>query len=191
MESRSIIVSVFLSLSINAFTQNINVDYDCMRFNIVTFAQYLIDFKGKDFVSELLENDIYFVMSLKVDSSGHVLNLENIRSKQELPEHFKEELSCRFKTHPVSFYICYQYSPGGISKKEYCDLLKKEWINEDKLTAVITVGFPAELVIGDYKVQKDKAKERGESLSKYDYLISVIKEYKNKHQKNTTIKRKK
>ena len=180
--SRILIVLIFLSLSTDTFTQNINLDNDCMFFNTVNFSQYLIDFKGKDFVSELLENDINFLMSLKVDSSGHVLKLESLRSRQELPEHFKEELSCRFKTHPILFYICYQYSPGGISKDEERNLIKKEWIKERKTTHVIHVSFPAILMNG-YEYEKDKAKKRGKSLSKYDYLLRVMKEFRNKQQK--------
>ena len=181
MESRSksriIIVSLFLSLSINAFTQNVNNDHDCGFFNTTIFTQYLIDFKGKKFVSELLENDIGFLMFLKVDSSGYVLELEWLKTRSKLPEHFKEELSHRFKTHPVSFFICFQYPHGGISQKGHLESLKKIWRDEGILTYENNVGFPAELMIG-YEYEKKEAEKQGKSLSKYDYLISTIKKYK-------------
>lgn len=183
-KNRIIILSVFLSISINnAFTQNINVDNDCLSFNTTIFTQYLTDFKGKDFVSELLDNDIYFILYLIVDSSGCVLELERIRTQCELPEHFKEELSHRFKTHPISFFICYQYLPGK-TNEEACDIIRKGWSdeNEGRLTDKVFVGFPGVLMIS-YEYQKEKAKKRGVSLSKYDYLMSEIEPYKNKMEK--------
>jgi len=116
----------------------------------VKFSQYLIDFKGKDFVCELLDSGIRFLMILEVDNtSGRVLELKWIRTNIALPEHFEEELKCRFKTDSISFYLRFQRLPGKTDEESH-NLIRREWRIKKKSTHIINVAFPGEVRTFDF-----------------------------------------
>ncbi len=169
------LVLFFVSCMLQAQT-NISVDRYCLRKNAVTLSQALIDFKGKEFVSNLLNDNVSFSMICAVDSSGIIIDFKRIRSNKELPKELEQEIISYLKVNLVSFYICYE-KPSGLNKEESLALIKRGLFTEGRLTHIISIGFPEDLM-SSYAYERDKAKEEGKCLPKYEYLITIINQYK-------------
>lgn len=155
---------------------NISVDRYCLRKNAVTLSQALIDLKGKEFVSNLLNDNINFSIICAVNSSGIIIDFKRMRSNKKLPKELEQEITSYLKINLVSFYICYE-KPLGLSKDESLALIKRGFFTEDKSTHIINIGFPEDLM-SLYAYERDKAKEKGKCLSKYEYLTTILNEYK-------------
>lgn len=155
---------------------NISVDRYCLRENTATLSQALIDLKGKEFVSNLLDDNINLSIFCVVDSSGIITNLKKMWSNKEFPKELEQEIISYLKINLISFYICYE-KPPSFSKDESLKLIKRDLFTKDKPTHIINIGFPGDLM-SLYAYERDKAKEEGKCLSKYEYLITIINEYK-------------
>ena len=169
------LVLFFVSCILQAQTI-ISVDRYCLRKNVATLSQALIDLKGKEFVTNLLNDNVSFSMICAVDSSGIIIDFKRIRSNKELPKELEQEIISYLKVNHVSFYICYE-KPLGLNKEESLALIKRGLFTEGRLTHIINIGFPEDLM-SSYAYERDKAKEEGKCLSKYEYLTTIINQYK-------------
>lgn len=176
MGNKIILVLVFSFVACILQAQiNINVDNDCLRKNAVTLSRTLIDLKGKEFVSNLLKNNVNFSILCAVDSSGIVIDFKKMRSNKELSRELEQEIISYLKTNLVSFYICYE-KPSGFSKEESLKLIRRDLYAEGKSAHIINISFPGDLM-SLYTYKRDKDKKKGLCLSKYEYLISMMNEY--------------
>lgn len=166
------ILIVFLNIQGAIAQINISFENDCLKKNSVLFSQFLIESKGEDFVSELLENNNSLVLFCDVDSLGHVVQIKKIREKKELNDSLKDEIISSLLLSRITFSICCE-KPIGLSKCEAYKLLSKELFNKEKTTHLINVGFPGD-IMALYQYEKSRVEEKGGKLSKLQYLLDYI-----------------
>jgi len=143
--------------------------------NTAILSKALIELKDQEYISNLLENKINYVFIMNVDSLGHIVNIEKIRSKEHISEEFKKEIENYLIRKNVQFYICYE-SPPGLSKDEAMKLITKNLFIEDKKKYLINVAFPGRLLLRYY--QEEEKRDAGmDYLSKYKYLKKRTKEF--------------
>lgn len=167
----------FITLAISAQT-NICVDKDCLERNSAILSQSLINLKGENFVSKLLEDNTSFLMFCDVNSLGHVIRINKICSKKEIPMELKKEIESYLIVDSVSFYICYE-KPSGFKKSDAIELIRKDLHAKNKTTYLINVGFPGNLMTL-YKYERDRLENQGVTLSKYEYLKHQIDSFLHK-----------
>lgn len=154
---------------------NISFERDCLNKNTFLLSQFLINLKGEDFVSKLLEEGNSLLFFCDVDSLGHIIDVKKIREKKELDDTLKEEIISALKASNIIFFICYERPVGGSECDAY-GRISKDLFNEGKTTHLINIGFPGN-TMALYQYERSKAEEKGTELSKLQYLINLMNKY--------------
>lgn len=180
---KRILILVFISFIINSVNAqiNISVDNSCINKNSKLIAQELIEIFGKDYVSELLDNNIRLLLFFKFDSLGNTTleksiirnnsSIESQNSSISKIEKLKSDLNLNLKIKKGYFSICYERIPGW-SDSASIKLISRD-LYKDKEKILINVAFPGELLIY-YELDNEKAKKEGKYMTKYEYLENKI-----------------
>ena len=172
---RSLTVIVHLCFSVYSFAQiNVNIDSDCLVRNSATISNAMVCIFGKDSVKQILKNNINIVFVCNVDSLGYIKKLERIWSKQEISDNFTVSIENYLVSNKIRFYICYAQDPPNITKTCIVASVREHFKNNKGI--IISYGFPGELM-KLYEYEKEKAREKGFCLSKYDYFLKQISRY--------------
>lgn len=180
MVNRFIILLILFSCKNIVSAQiNINFDSDCLNHNSAILSKMLMEAKGEEFLSDLLDENISFLLFCDVDSSGYVVEIKKIHGKKEAVVKVENTIKSLFEEFHTPFYICYE-KPLGLTRCEAYRLVTSDFFKEEKTYHLINVGFPGHLM-SLYQYEQEKGKEKGFVLTKCAYLISQI----NKYCKNT------
>ncbi len=129
---------------------------------MIIFSQLLIDNKGEEFVSDLLEKESDLIIVMEVDSLGRVVNIgKKWWSRKELDSVSKEKIALALKSSDIKFTICYNRTPG-ISDKSAYELVSKD-LFKDKTTIWINVSFPGHTLFR-YESEKERREKREKSI---------------------------
>jgi hypothetical protein len=153
---------------------NVSIDSACLIRNSATISKAMIEALGKDSVEHLLNNQTNITFVCNVDSLGYIKNIEKIRSKQELSDNFAVFMENYLGSNKIRFYICYVKDPPEITNTDIIEYAREYFKNSK--SKVIGFGFPGELM-NLYEYEKEKAREEGICLSKYDYLLMQISRF--------------
>ncbi len=168
---------IFCLSQMGLFAQNVVLEYDCVESNSTIFAEVLIEKKGEQYVSKLLEEGHRFLFFVKVDSCGYVRKVMKVRSKGAKNKTIKD-LSSFLTGSEICIYKCYQWEHGYSRKEETIKRIKENLQPDSNGLYFNHIAFPHTLMVM-YEIKKDKQlKEEKGYLSKLDYLKSEIKRYK-------------
>lgn len=179
---KRILILVFICFIINSVSAqiNISVDNSCMEKNSILIAQELIKIFGKDYVSELLDNNIYLLLFFNVDSLGNMTLVKSIirnnssnesQNTSNYIEKLKSDLNLNLRIKKGYFSICYERFQGW-SDSASIELISRD-LFKDKKQILINVAFPGELLIY-YKLENEKLIKEGKNITNYEYLENKI-----------------
>lgn len=172
---RSLTITIYLCFSVYSFAQiNVSIESDCLIRNSATISNAMIGVLGEDSVKQILNNKINITFVCNVDSLGYIKKIEKIRSKQELSDNFTVSMEYYLVLNRIRFYICYAQDPPDITKTCIIESAREHFKNCNG--KIISFGFPGELM-NLYEYEKEKAREKGICLSKYDYLLMQISRF--------------
>lgn len=174
MLCRRFLALVFILLTFSKISAQVKTDSDCIDWNNAILGQEFINTFGKKFVVEILEKNIYFGISLSVDSTGRVLTLRNSGPKQKLDKSQSSLLERNLIKKKYHFFICFERFPN-YSISESNKIISKD-LFKNVQSCFISVSFPGNYMMY-YEIEKRKLNTKGKVLSKYDYLINQIKKY--------------
>lgn len=134
----------------------------------------MIDIFGEDSVKVWLEEQVIFLVFANIDSTGHLHKIEAIRcnacNKRVVTQNFTGQIEKFLIEHKLRFYICYARDPIDITEEIILKSLRKRM--KEKNEYIINFSFPEQRVL-----MYSPELEKEEALSKYDYMLSLIKQY--------------
>lgn len=154
---------------------NVSLDNLCMSKNAAILVRAMLDFAGRDTVSQMLESKTRVLFYWKVDSLGYVYEYaDGLRYREHNTEYLPKDFLDRFMAYlirkKICFYICYGNDPGtrlAVVESHVRDEIKKEGF------ILINVAFPGEFRIY-YDLARKKAEKEGWSLSRLEYMEEQI-----------------
>ncbi len=172
MKSFIMIVCFCISFVYSFAQINISLDGNCLEHNSAIMSKAIIDTFGEDSVKRWINNNTRILFTANVDSLGHILKIEKVRTKQEISSNIICSIENYLIKNKVHFFICYAQDPPDITKNHIIDSVREDFKNNDN--KFISIGFPGEL-ISLYGYEREKAQNT--CLSKYDYLLLQINKY--------------
>lgn len=168
-----ILVILVLFSSVDLFSQiNLSIEDDCLSKNSAIISEAMIEVFGEDSVKVWVNDGMLFIA--KVDSLGQLLNINLIRgfgrNKRVVTQNFTGQIEKFFIEHKLRFYICYARDPIDITEEIILKSLRKRM--KEKNEYIINFSFPEQRVL-----MYSPELEKEEALSKYDYMLSLIKQY--------------
>lgn len=167
---------LWLGCVVHSFSQiNVSFDSNCLSYNSAIMSNTMIGIFGPDTVRRFLDCNTNVILFCRVDSSGKVLEIVKIRSRQHLPINFIPLVENYLISKKVRFFICFEKVPSNISISEVIESERKQFMNNPN-RFIRPIAFPGELM-SLYEYEKECAKAKGFYLSKYDYLLEQINKY--------------
>lgn len=168
-----ILVILVLFSSVDLFSQiNLSIEDDCLSKNSAIISEAMIEVFGEDSVKVWVNDGMLFIA--KVDSLGQLLNINLIRgfgrNKRVVTQNFTGQIEKFLIEHKLRFYICYARDPIDITEEIILKDLRKRM--KEKNEYIINFSFPEQRVL-----MYSPELEKEEALSKYNYMLSLIKQY--------------
>ena len=154
---------------------NVSLDNLCMSKNAAILDRAMLDFAGRDTVSQMLESKTRVLFYWKVDSLGYVYEYaDGLRYREHNTEYLPKDFLDRFTVYlirkKICFYICLARDSGSseaLAESYVRGIIKKEGF------ILINVAFPGEFRIY-YDLARKKAEKEGRSLSRLEYMEEQI-----------------
>ena len=174
MGNRLLFLLIFCLLGFYLPAQiNVGLGGPCMFKNFAILDQAMLDFAGRDTVSQMLESKTRILFNWEVDSLGCVYRSQGCRYKHNidnLPENFLDRFTNYVIANKICFYICYDNNPMPDIIRLESDL-RENFKNGEY--AFINVAFPGSIMAG-YDWERQTVEKDGRTLSQIEYMEAQI-----------------
>ncbi len=175
MRNRLLFLLIFCLLGFRSFSQiNVSMDNLCMFRNYAILDRAMLDFAGRDTVSQMLESKTRILFFWKVDSLGCIHGYDGPKYRgyniDNLPGDFLDRFTAYLIDNKICFYMC-------AMRDSYPSLIELEMSLREKFKAgkfmAVNVSFPGIPMALCDSIGR-KAEKDGRTLSQVEYMEAQI-----------------